>query len=126
MQHAQQHASASTNAWERLSSSWEHAPPIALAPSRASPAVVFGALLNRRGSTHEGAGKGFVPTLRLYNVHVVVDQSTVLLMHRDRMFGFLRVSDVDLTLAGDWRTRLTVDRITLLDLPPAARRHRHP
>ena len=35
-----------------------------------------------------------------FSMHVVVHQATVLLMHRQKMFAFLRTSGVDLTSSG--------------------------
>ena len=67
-------AAPSRNAWERLSQEWERTPPLTEAPAGTPSAIVFGALLDRRGSTHEGAGKNFRPELRMYTVRVVVDQ----------------------------------------------------
>lgn len=68
---------------------------------------------NSRGSRAEQeqrakGAKGAKRTSRLdvgasFSMHVIVHQATVLLMHRHKMFAFLRTSGVDLTSAGSVR-----------------------
>ena len=47
------------------------------------------------------AGSNTAKTRASFSMHIVIHQTTVLLMYREKMFAFLRASSVDMTSAGE-------------------------